>query len=254
MKTCESNDLDRTVPLRKSINAYICDFVITWLTACDDLPKSLKNLVQPSPGEGVNKSRNGDEPSLGKDCKEDRANNVDDLEGDDDDLKAALAVVTDKKTKLETITLLFSTLVDDMLDTRSVEYFKNISKLKKHDSSFAANGCAAPAAPKSTGAPKGRPSASPDEVHAKSTSAAKADEKLSGCLAGVLLNGSAEVGELKNAVEQFERERMSAPNPFIFVVMLRVFLAKHKEAEPELVAKLENLLERTIDEGRIMED
>lgn len=266
MRISESDEIDRSVPLLKSINAYVCDFVITWLIACDDLPKSLKILYQPtlSGSDGV-ESKSGDEPSASKK----KSANTEDLDTSEN-VEAALEIIANKKTKLEKINLLLLKYFDDILDTDSVEYFKNIKKLKKLDSNSAAN---------STGpsASKGEPSSArtrkshgshddKEELVSTSSSASTpsglhgegdgkmAEEKPSASLAAVLLDEVDQSADLRNAVERFEKERMSVPNPFIFIVMLKVFLAKLKDAELQLVSELEMLLETTIQERRIMED
>lgn len=268
MKTCELNQVDRTVPLRKSINAYVCDFVITWLIACDDLPKSLKNLYQPTPsGNDAVESKSGDEPS---ESGENPANIVD-LDTSEN-IEAALEIIANRKTKVEKITVLFFKFLDDILDTDTIEYFKNIKKLKELDSSSAAHSTMPSVSKDESSSMKKQEvivtNDHEEEIVSSSKSVSTPDGslgegdgkhcegKLSASLADTLRNevDQSELKNLRNAVEKFEKERMSAPNPFIFIFMLKVFLSRQKEAEPQLVSEFEMLLERTIEERHIMED
>lgn len=59
---------------------------------------------------------------------------------------------------------------------------------------------------------------------------------------------------LQKEIENFEKERISAPNPFIFVYVIRDFLSKYKNFEPELVLKLETMLLRVAEKCGIIKN
>lgn len=214
------------------------------------MPKSLKPLHKPTSGEGdAADSKNSDETSASQ------KKSTDDLDVSEN-IEAALDIIANKKTKVERITLLLFKYFDDILDADSVEYFKNIKKLKKSDSATAANSTASKGDPSSGKSRKSDVStavstlaSTPNGLHGEGDGQV-VDEKLSASLAAVVLDEADLSADARNAVERFEKERMSAPNPFIFIVMLKVFLAKLKDVDCVLQA----LVEKVIEDRRIMED
>lgn len=112
-------------------------------------------------------------------------------------------VIVNQTAKLRKMKELFDCFLEDVLDEETVRYFKNTAVLRKLDGKV-------------------------EETDIKSNS----EESCS----------ADRVKSMKEEVEKFDKERVSAPNPFIFLCTAKDFLAKHKHVEPTIVADMEDTL------------
>lgn len=259
--------------LYRSIKAYYCDFVVTWLINCDDLPKSLKSL--------------------------ENQNGTDSAEAYGD----RFPIITDKRTKLQKLSELFSLYLHDILDGSAVSYYKNMSKLKELE-----NGQTTKLSPTAEGN-KGVSDRATftdamtknggkcdneivsvvngengiGEVKKEMSDCRNGDHKGDGqnetenskkvsdnesvvnvvikCVNGLSIGSSAEsvksmvddskaleVKELKTKIEEFEKERVSAPNPFCFFYTMKEYIDKCDEYDVELTSKMRGMLNTRAEE------
>lgn len=103
VEQCDS-DLEA---LMKSVNAYFCDFAVTWLIGCDELPKSLK-AVEEGMFSGAGNSYT--------------------------ELEQTLSIIKDPRKKLEKIYELLTFFMEDVLDVEAVQYLQCTVKIKQFDS------------------------------------------------------------------------------------------------------------------------
>lgn len=237
--------------LQKSINAYFCDFSLTWLIGCDELPQSLKLLEQNCTSGSVKQTQSDDFDS----CKNFRVSNLSDnnvqtstMKMNDDlceklqpDLIASFAIVKDGKAKLQKVNELMTSFIDDVLDAEVVQYLQNVVKVKHFDS-----GSHASQVEETEKLELGNELKISD-IRSRNSKLISFDEPISG-------PSTTDVKEFRIAVEKFEKERVSSPNPYIFFCKVREYLNANREKDFELVTELESLLTNAARKSGILKD
>lgn len=254
--------------LCKSIKAYYCDFVFTWLVNCDDLPKSLKALEH-NELAGGDKAENQESESI--------------LEA----YKDRFDLIRDKKTKLQKIVDLFTLYVADVLDSGTVSYYRETAALKKLESGGTSRQSLNEIR-KSVSVSDDRKDLidecesrslklSVDELEMEKSNVSGDILSLNqtdnsevfddGNAEGIQVtkittqmeNSSnesdiAEIKILKELIDEFEKQRVSAPNPFYFFCIAKEYVEKSREVDDELTSKLEALLTRSASKCGISKD
>ncbi len=273
------------------MNAYFGDFVITWLIVCNELQKSLKalengnakicetldvaaKLIEDHPTNETTFAVPVGENLTNGDFKYDQMNSakltLPDISNFSLFNRTSLELISNSDIKLQKIAELCDRFLEDILDKDTVNYFKNISKLKRYES----DGNSGQAEKKGSNS-----KVDYDEILRKNLethSAAtisngtagdelsnpneKPKESLSDLLYGESSEPKTEIDRrisyedakiLRDEVEKFEKERVSAPNPFMFICQLREFLAKQETKNSELTKKLETMLIGIVNELKI---
>lgn len=229
------NELDLvSAQLQKSINAYFCDFAVTWLIGCEQLSKSLKMLQQSSVSNSkkeVNMSNFNSYEDIRNDstCDEVLQNEIKMNSTDEVELPTALtssfAIITDKKTKLQKIDSIMTLFLNDILDVEVIQYLQNVVILKQFDSGSTSG---------QVSRDWGRELINGDTIQHSFNESRHSKSPLDG-----VDFSSTDVKELRAAVEKFEKERVSSPNPYIFYCKVREYLNTNKETDVEVVTKLE---------------
>lgn len=252
--------------LCKSIKAYYCDFSLTWLVQCDDLPKSLKALVDQNGEIGDGDSKDAEFQT--------RVNAL-------EPYKERFGIIRDKKTKLQKVLDLLTLYLADVLDSGTVSYFKESFMLKKLEN--ASSKTTSPETSKSEDIKESRPSVGDNSRKSLQSIDLLDTEEKDSSIAGLSLDRSntsevfeddtkpkpineskpidksnenqmTEIKMLKDLIDEFEKQRVSAPNPFYFHCIVKEYLENSKGIDDELTSKLQELITRTVSKCGMNQD
>lgn len=245
---------ESTKMLYKSIKAFYCDFIFTWLVNCDDLPKSLKLINEQNEEKG-----DGDKA-------------VNEVPVHDDILdvyKNRFVIIKDKKSKLQKIVDLLTLYIADVLDNSTISYFKESIELKKLENEVSSKACSQKNAtdtydePRQLSNNESKPSKSVlplEEVENEKLNSSSVRDNSENTSNNVekIQNGvdendksihkcreshdAVKMKVLKELIDEFERLRVSTPNPFRFHCVAKDYLEKSRGIDDDLVSKLETLL------------